>query len=94
MAITKLETEQLAMLARFELSESETEDYTKELNAILEFAGIMNEVNTEDVGNTVNVLPIANVFREDTAGNTLEQERALQNAPDQANGYFRVPRIM
>jgi Asp-tRNA(Asn)/Glu-tRNA(Gln) amidotransferase C subunit len=32
--------------------------------------------------------------REDIVGEGLGQERALENAPDPARGYFRVPRVI
>jgi Asp-tRNA(Asn)/Glu-tRNA(Gln) amidotransferase C subunit len=33
-------------------------------------------------------------FRPDVPGESLERERALEEAPDPAEGLFRVPRII
>src|SRR5207247_1515355 len=54
----------------------------------------LKEVDTEGVEPTATVLPTENVFREDAVKPSLTQERALANAPDQADGFFRVPKIL
>jgi aspartyl-tRNA(Asn)/glutamyl-tRNA(Gln) amidotransferase subunit C len=36
------------------------------------------------------VLPLVNMLREDVPGPSLSNEVALANAPDKANGFFRV----
>lgn len=94
MTITKKEVEHVALLARLELSEAEKENYTKELNAILDFMAKLNKLDTTDVQPTAHVLNIHNVFREDVVGPNLERELALQNAPDQREGLYRVPKIV
>ena len=82
------------MLSRLELSEKEKENMTKEFNSILEFMGKLNELDTTNVDITVHSIPISNVFREDEVGETLEREKAVQNAPDEKDGQYRVPRIL
>lgn len=94
MAITRKEVEHVAMLSRLELSEKEKENMTKEFNSILEFMGKLNELDTTNVDITVHSIPISNVFREDEVGETLEREKAVQNAPDEKDGQYRVPRIL
>ena len=42
----------------------------------------------------MTVLPTENVLRDDEVRPSLPQERALANAPEQADGFFRVPRIL
>jgi aspartyl-tRNA(Asn)/glutamyl-tRNA(Gln) amidotransferase subunit C len=94
MAITKKEMESIAMLARLKLSDGEKENHIKELNTILKFIESLNQLDTQDIDITVQPIPVSNVFREDVVGNTLEQEQALQNAPDKKDGHYRVPSIM
>lgn len=94
MTITKKEVEHVAMLARLELNENEKESYTKEFNSILEFVEKLNQLETKDVDITVHSIPISNVFREDVVGETLPQDKAVQNAPDEKDGQYRVPRIL
>jgi len=94
MTISKKEVEHVAMLARLELNENEKESYTKEFNSILEFVEKLNQLEIKDVDITVHSIPISNVFREDVVGETFNLDKAVQNAPDEKDGQYRVPRIL
>ena len=94
MSITKNEVEQVAMVARLALSEEEKDYFTKDLNSILQFIEQLNQLDTNEVDMTIHAIPISNVFREDVIGETLEVDKALQNAPDEKDGQYRVPRIL
>ncbi|MFZ5650435.1 MAG: Asp-tRNA(Asn)/Glu-tRNA(Gln) amidotransferase subunit GatC [Bacillota bacterium] len=92
--LTIAEVEHVALLSRLELSEEEKKMYAGQLSAILEYAGMLDELDTSDVPPTVHVLPLKNVFREDRAGDHLQLENTLQNAPDREDSFFKVPRIV
>ena len=94
MSITKNEVEQVAMVARLALSEEEKDYFTKDLNSILQFIEQLNQLDTNEVDMTIHAIPISNVLREDVIGETLEVDKALQNAPDEKDGQYRVPRIL
>ncbi|MCL6559848.1 MAG: Asp-tRNA(Asn)/Glu-tRNA(Gln) amidotransferase subunit GatC [Firmicutes bacterium] len=92
--ITKKDVEHVALLARLELSEEEKQVYTEQLGKILEYASVLNELDTTDVPPLTHVLPLQNVFREDKVGEHLEPEVVLAQAPDREERYFRVPRVV
>ncbi|AEG15261.1 Aspartyl/glutamyl-tRNA(Asn/Gln) amidotransferase subunit C [Desulfofundulus kuznetsovii DSM 6115] len=92
--ITIKDVEHVALLARLELSEEEKQMYTKQLNAILEYAQMLNELNTDDIPPTAHVLPLKNVWREDEVGEHLPPEEVLANAPETEGQFFKVPRIV
>jgi len=94
MAITKKEVEHVALLARLELTEEEKEVYTQQLNSILEYVHKLDRLDTNEVIPTAHVLPLRNVFREDVTTAGLPQEKALENAPEQHDGFFKVPKIV
>ncbi len=94
MKITKQEVEHVAKLGRLELAEQEKEKLTDQLSNILTYVEKLNELDTKGVEPTSHVLDINNVMREDVAGASLPQERALANAPDKAAGHYRVPLII
>ena len=94
MEITQKEVEQVAKLARLELSEDEKGTFARQLSAILSYMDQLKTLDTGGVEPTVTVLPTDNVFRDDQVRPSLPQETALANAPDQADGFFRVPRIL
>ena len=92
--ITKEQVEYVALLGRLKLTEEEQEQYTAQLNSILEHSKILDQLDTADVEPMAHVLPLNNVFREDRVGDCLDRELVLQNAPDRVEGFFKVPRIM
>jgi aspartyl-tRNA(Asn)/glutamyl-tRNA(Gln) amidotransferase subunit C len=94
MDITQKEVEHVAKLARLELSEDEKGTFTRQLSAILTYMDQLKTLDTRGVEPTMTVLPTENVFRDDEVQPSLPQERALANAPEQADGFFRVPRIL
>jgi aspartyl-tRNA(Asn)/glutamyl-tRNA(Gln) amidotransferase subunit C len=94
MALTHKDVEHVAKLACLELTQAETEKYTRQLAAILEYAGQLNELDTTDVEPTAHVLPLKNVLREDQVKSSLPREEVLANAPDPFKGCFRVPKIL
>ncbi|SFX19025.1 aspartyl/glutamyl-tRNA(Asn/Gln) amidotransferase subunit C [Thermoactinomyces sp. DSM 45891] len=93
MAITKTEVEHVANLARLTLTEKETEQFTDQLNRILQMAEKLNELDTTGIEPTSHVLPMANVMREDEVRPSLPLEKVLLNAPDQKDGLVRVPAV-
>ncbi len=94
MEISKQQVEHVAKLARLEVSEDEKAMFARQLSAILTYMDQLKEVDTEGVEPTATVLPTENVWREDAVRPSLAQEQALANAPDQADGFFRVPKIL
>ena len=92
--ISRPEVEHVALLARLELTEPEIEMYTEQLNSILEYAAILEQLDTDGVTPTAHVIPVHNVMREDVVSLSLEQKRAMENAPEAENGFFRVPKIV
>ncbi|MDD2234247.1 MAG: Asp-tRNA(Asn)/Glu-tRNA(Gln) amidotransferase subunit GatC [Desulfitobacteriaceae bacterium] len=94
MKISREEVEYVAMLARLELTAQETEDYTGNLNSILEYAGILEKLDTSEVLPTAHAVPLHNVMREDVVKSSMDAAKVLANAPDVENGFFKVPKIV
>lgn len=92
--LTIAEVEHVALLSRLELSDEEKKLYAGQLSEILEYAKMLEELDTGDVPPTAHVLPLKNVFREDKVGDHLPLEKAMQNAPDRDGNFYKVPRIV
>ncbi len=92
--ITREDVEHVALLARLELSEAETEKFTRQLNDILQAVDKLKKLDTTNVEPTAHAAPMKNVFRADRARPSWPQEAILANAPDPVDGFFRVPKIM
>jgi len=94
MKITKQEVDHVAKLARLELSEQEQDKLTEQMSGILTYVEKLGELDTKGVDPTSHVLDIRNVMREDAGVPSLTQEQALANAPEQAAGHYKVPKII
>ena len=94
MKITCKDLENIALLSRLEFSQSELETFTGQMDAILQYAEVLNKLDVENVEPMAHVLPLKNVMRVDEVRPSLSRELALSNAPEQENGYFKVPKIM
>ncbi|WP_206812186.1 Asp-tRNA(Asn)/Glu-tRNA(Gln) amidotransferase subunit GatC [Paradesulfitobacterium ferrireducens] len=94
MKISRKDVEHVALLARLELTEEEIEAYTGQLDSILEYAAMLNRLDTDNVEPTAHAVPLHNVLRTDEVRRSIEREKALQNAPDSEDGFFRVPKIV
>ncbi len=94
MAISKEEVEHIAKLASLNLSEAEKVGYAKDMTEILEFANLINSVNTDSVNETIAANENYNVFRKDEIVQTVDKETLLQNAPSQEDGMFRIPKVI
>lgn len=94
MAISKEEVIHIAKLASLNLSEEEIERYTGDMQEILEFANMINNVNTEGMNETVAANEKNNVFRKDEVKNFENRENLLKNAPSQDEGMFRIPKVL
>jgi aspartyl-tRNA(Asn)/glutamyl-tRNA(Gln) amidotransferase subunit C len=81
----------VARLARLRLSDAEVERMPAELSKILEHVERMDLLDLEGVEPTSHVVELQNVLREDVPRPSLPREKALQGAPDVADGGFRVP---
>jgi aspartyl-tRNA(Asn)/glutamyl-tRNA(Gln) amidotransferase subunit C len=92
--IDQSEVKKVAKLARLELSETELDQFTTQLSAILDYVAKMNELDTENVEPLAHCLPISNVFREDKIKESIGTEKALANAPETDNEFFKVPKIL
>ena len=84
----------LGVLARIELSDEEIQSLTGQLDAIVDNIATVSEVATPDVFATSHPIPLQNVFRPDVVQQQLTRDQVLQNAPDQADGRFRVTAIL
>ena len=54
----------------------------------------MEAVKTEGVEPLVTVLDLRNVLREDVSTQIVSRETLLENAPEEYDGYFQVPKTL
>lgn len=94
MSVTKNDVKKIAELARLEFSEAELENYTSEMNKMLDFVEKLNELDTENVKPLSHPIENTNVFRKDEVTKSTDREEALKNAPDKSSEHFKVPKVI
>ena len=94
MKITRVEVEHVARLARLELSESELDTFTVQMDSILAYVEKLNALDTEGIIPTSHAVPMENAFRPDQPAPSIGVEGALANAPNHAESFFRVPKVI
>ena len=84
----------IAHLARIAVPDEEVERLRGEINAILAFVEQLSEVNVDGVEPMTSVTPMQLKQRDDvvTDGNIAEQ--IVQNAPNTADNFFLVPKVV
>jgi aspartyl-tRNA(Asn)/glutamyl-tRNA(Gln) amidotransferase subunit C len=81
----------VARLARLRLSDEEVERMAGELSGILEHVDRIAELELDDVEPTAHVVDLENVLRPDEPRPSWPKDVILEQAPDPAEGSFRVP---
>ena len=88
------QVEQVAKLARLDLSADEVLRYQKDLSAIVGYIDSLSEVDTTSVDATLGVQPHVNVLRADQAQPSIGAAKVLSNAPVAEMEGFQIPRIL
>ena len=94
MSINKDQIKYVAKLARINLTEEKLDQFTEQMDHILNYMETLNTLDTADTPASCHVLDIKNVFRKDELLPSLSNEEVLQNAPAKENGHFKVPKII
>ncbi|TMD72490.1 MAG: Asp-tRNA(Asn)/Glu-tRNA(Gln) amidotransferase subunit GatC [Chloroflexi bacterium] len=93
MPLSRDEVRHVATLARIGLEPGDEEFYADQLSGILGHIDRLQQLDTEDIPPTAQVVEVASRLRDDEPRPCLTQEDALANAPASVNGFFRVPAI-
>ena len=84
--------EYVGILAKLELSGSEKEQAKKDMESLLNYIDKLNKLDTKEVEPMSHIFPVTNVFREDEVTNKDTREALLENAPQEKDGMFVVPK--
>ena len=84
--------EKLENLAMLEVEDKEK--MAKDLEEIVNFVEMLNELDTSDIEPSFRVLDISTPLREDEPKRSGIIEDVLAHAPKAKDGYFIVPKII
>lgn len=94
MKVSKEEILHIAKLANLEIKEDEIEKYAMNLEAILNFAEIVNNAPVDGLNVTIGANEKKNVFRKDEIKIFEDNEALLQNAPSKEQNMFKLPKVI
>jgi aspartyl-tRNA(Asn)/glutamyl-tRNA(Gln) amidotransferase subunit C len=84
----------VAHLARMHLTDAEKEKISAQLKDILAYVAKLNELDVSKVEPTAHANPLVNVLRKDEVQPSIDRDKVLKNAPEQARDLFIVPKIV
>ena len=84
----------LESLARITLSDDEEKKVGNELQDILTYIDMLNELDTEGVEAMSQCFPVTNVMREDVVAESMTANEIVANAPESQDGCFVVPKTV
>jgi len=94
--ISKNDVQEIAKLARIELTQDEERKFGKDLSGILDFVAKLNEVDTARVVPLAGGTNLANVMREDVDVSPIAGERGrelLKHASKERDGLLEVKAV-
>ena len=92
--IDREQVKKVAHLARLDITPEEEEQFTTQLNSILDYFEQLSELDTADVPPTTRAIELSNITRPDRLKPFPDKEALIKAAPEPEGEYFRVPKIM
>jgi aspartyl-tRNA(Asn)/glutamyl-tRNA(Gln) amidotransferase subunit C len=93
MSQSHIDVRYVAKLARLELTDDEVATFQPQLEAILGHVEALSKLDVSGIDLAAHT-GVFGKMRDDVPHDSLTQQAMLQNAPDQAQGQIRVPKVV
>ncbi len=94
MSLSRAEVENIAHLARLDISDDQIPVYADNLSRIIDFVAQLNAVDTADTVPMAHPLNMAQRLRDDDVKESNHREQYQANAPQVEAGLYLVPRVI
>lgn len=94
MSVDSETVKRVARLSRIAIDEARVESMRDELNAILNFAEQLNEVNVDGVEPMTSVVEQKIYMRTDQVTDGGYSDKVTENAPFSDDSFFAVPKVV
>lgn len=88
--VTKEDIEHVSELIMVKLTDEEKAKLPSQLVSVLEYVGVIDEIDTKDTKETHHVTGLQDVLDEDVVRPSLTQQESLSNAIETEDGYVKV----
>ena len=94
MSVSKEELLHIADLADLKIDENEIEIYNKNLEEILDYAKVINDISLDDLNETIGANENYNVFRKDEVKEFDNVEGLLSNNENIERNMYKIPNVL
>lgn len=94
MSVDKETVRRMAFLSRLKVEDENIENVQHEFDGILDWMGVLSEVDVNGIEPLVSVNDKNLKCREDKVTDGNKAEEVLKNAPVSEYGYFVVPKVV
>ncbi len=94
MAVDNKVVEQVAHLARVQISADSVADYASDMSGVLELAAQMDQVDTSSVEPMAHPTHAVQRLRDDVVDEVNQRDAFQAIAPSVENGYYLVPPVI
>ena len=94
MSLSSQDIERIAHLARLRVTPADVLDVQAKLDGIFKLIDEMQAVNTQGIEPMSHGLDMVLRLRDDVVTETNHREKYQKNAPQAAEGYFLVPKVI
>ena len=94
MAVKKEELLHIIELANLKIDDDVIDKYVNNLDDILDFAEVLKNADTSDLGVTVGTNENYNVFRKDVEKAFQDTASLIMNSKEQERGMFKIPKVL
>ena len=84
----------IAKLSRIKVEDSEIDELSSQLSAIVDWVEQLNEVDTKNIEPLSNISMAKLPLRKDIENSDNKAKDILSNAPDKLENYFAVPKVV
>ena len=92
--LPKIDVDNIAALSKLSFDENEKQTLAYDMEAIIDFANQLNELDVSGVNAREHLVEETNVFAEDNPEKSFEREKLLSNAKTKTSEYVIVPRVV
>ena len=94
MSLSRADVENIAHLARLDISEDQIPVYAENLSRIIDFVAQLNSADTADTVPMAHPLNMAQRLRDDNVKESDHREQYQANAPKVEAGLYLVPKVI
>ena len=94
MSLNQNDIEKLAVLARINISNEESQKITDRIGSVLELIDELQATNTDGIEPMSHPMDAVQTLRSDVVTETDQREKLMSNAPAAEEGLFLVPKVI